>query len=68
METILRANRDNVSELYGIHPWHPQGIAPLKAIKEVKNVHSCNGLLEEPEDDINDWIHTCAGPIRVSRK
>ena len=66
---VLESNRQNVSELYGIPIWSPSNLPPLKVLKN-EYAHACNRaiLVEEDANDVSNWIHTCAGKIRVTRK
>ena len=75
VEKVLVANRENISTLYRIPLWGPLDIPPLRVVKK-EYAHACNKAIlipesksiHEEEDDINNWIHTCSGAIRVVRK
>ena len=80
VEDVLKANRDNVTELYKIPPWHPldgqsqpQGASKtLKALRVLKEedkrqlTHSCNGVIrDKPKDDDNNNVFDTSKSIHT---
>ena len=50
VDEVLRVNRKNVTELYGIPPWNPTA-HPLKVVEEKATFFACNGAVID--DDVS---------------